>query len=248
MASIPNRSQIADRLARLSDARRKLVQLRLDEPDSLDSRVAAGPAKAPVRLIAYVVPRTGTSPTSDKLRRHLAERLPKHMEPATFVFQDHLPHTPNGKVDRRALREVASIRESGLAVERDGFVLPRNETEETLADIWRTVLGQDELSVHDNFFEVGGDSLLSIRILAAAHERGLRIAPERFFDHPTIAEQASIAGQVTDEAAREDSQPDRSGRGGSAGEDFPLAALDRAELDRVSQLIDDADESGDPAQ
>ncbi|HSG46813.1 MAG TPA: condensation domain-containing protein, partial [Longimicrobiales bacterium] len=121
----------------------------------------------------------------------LAGILPEHMIPARFVVLDQLPRTPAGKLDRRS---VVFAGGSELGTGTSDVVAPRNEVEEALVQIWQDVLGVDEVSVHDDFFEIGGDSLLSIRVISRAGREGIRITPQNFFEAPTIAELATRAG------------------------------------------------------
>ncbi|HYH79305.1 MAG TPA: amino acid adenylation domain-containing protein, partial [Longimicrobium sp.] len=140
------------------------------------------------RLVAYLVAREGFDPQPSDLRAHLAGRLPDYMVPGAFVAMDRLPLTPNGKVDRRALPAP-----EGGGAER-GHVAPRTQAEEALAEIWREVLGAPRVGVHDDFFGLGGDSILSIQVVARARRGGLSITPRQLFEHPTVAELAAVAG------------------------------------------------------
>jgi len=118
------------------------------------------------RLIAYVVPRDET-PALEVLRRHLQESLPDYMAPAAYVFLDALPLTAHGKLDRKSLPEPQAARPGLDSV----YVAPRNETEETLAAIWRELLGLDRIGVSDNFFALGGHSLLATQVMSRVRER-----------------------------------------------------------------------------
>jgi len=141
------------------------------------------------RLAAYLVPRGEQLPGTGEMRRFLQQRLPDYMIPSAFVALDAIPLTPNGKLDRRALPEpnfASPLRESG-------FVAPRTRQEQCLAGIWTHVLGIERIGVDDNFFELGGDSMKSIEIVARATQAGLRLTPQQFFQHPTIAGLAQIA-------------------------------------------------------
>ena len=151
------------------------------------------------RLVAYVVP-VGAAPTTTELREHLKPTLPDYMVPALFVVLTALPLTNNGKVDRRALPAPSGERP---ALEKS-FVAPRNETETALAEIWREVLGIEQVGVLDNFFELGGDSIRSITVLSKAEQRGFKLSLEEMFQHPTIAEMAACAVPMAQyrEAAR----------------------------------------------
>lgn len=139
-------------------------------------------------LIAYVVPRPGLTLTPGELRAHLESRLPRHMLPQAFVVLDRLPLNANGKVDTRALPavEVADL-------PADAPVEPRTPEERILARIWGELLGEARFGVSDNFFHVGGDSILTIRLVARAYEAGLAIELKDVFEQPTIEGLAAIA-------------------------------------------------------
>jgi acyl carrier protein len=118
-----------------------------------------------------------------ELREALKRRLPDYMVPSAFVLIPSLPLTPNGKLDRRALPEPDPVRRETARP----YVGPRSSIEETLAQIWRDVLGLDRVGVHDNLFEIGGHSLLATQIMARTRE-ALRVdLPIRtLFTAPTV--------------------------------------------------------------
>ena len=118
------------------------------------------------RLVAYVVPKQEQTLTIAKLRRFLKEKLPDYMVPSVFVMLDALPLTPNGKVDRRALPVPDQVRQQP----EETFVPPRNELEYQLTKIWEKVLGIHPIGVRDDFFELGGSSLLAMVLLAQAQK------------------------------------------------------------------------------
>jgi non-ribosomal peptide synthase protein (TIGR01720 family) len=124
------------------------------------------------------------------LHHFLKQQLPEYMVPSVLVLLEALPLTPNGKIDRRALPapDMARPEWSGA------LVSPRTPVEEQLAGIWADVLGLPQVGIHDNFFEVGGDSILSIQIIARANQAGLKLTPKQLFQHQTIAELAEVAG------------------------------------------------------
>jgi len=135
------------------------------------------------QLVAYVVPHDGAPPEAQELRAFLREKLPEYMVPARFVQLDSLPLTPNGKVDRRALpappREMSGAGEGGA---------PRTETEKRVAAIWRELLKLDAIGVHDDFFDLGGDSMAAVALVAHLHETfDLELDLASLFDRPTIA-------------------------------------------------------------
>jgi amino acid adenylation domain-containing protein/non-ribosomal peptide synthase protein (TIGR01720 family) len=142
------------------------------------------------RIIAYVVPHFNTlSDRSQSLRNYLKQHLPEYMMPSTFVTLDSLPLTPNGKVDRRALAALNPLEEECVA-----SVPPRTATEKLLSEIWAEVLGLEQVGINRNFFELGGDSILSIQIVAKASQAGLQLTPKQIFQYQTIAELASVVG------------------------------------------------------
>jgi len=142
------------------------------------------------RLVAYFVSVQDPAPTVSELRGFLKEKLPEYMIPSAFVTLDSLPLTPNGKVDRRALPAPDQSRPD-LEAE---YVAPRTPEEEILASIWAQLLDVDQVGVHDSFFELGGDSILSIQVIARVNQAGLRLTPRQIFQHPTVAELAAVAG------------------------------------------------------
>ena len=134
------------------------------------------------RLVAYILP-ANQSVSVEELRRALEERLPDYMVPSAFVLLEEWPRLPNGKIDRASLPAPDHVVRSPRV-----YVAPRNAIEETLAEIWQQVLGVKQVGIHDGFFELGGDSILSIQIVARANQAGLKLAPKLIFRHQTIAE------------------------------------------------------------
>ncbi|MBW3571399.1 MAG: amino acid adenylation domain-containing protein, partial [Gemmatimonadetes bacterium] len=140
------------------------------------------------RLVAYVVARDGAAPEAAELRAWLKERLPDYMVPAAYVPLDAIPLNPNGKVDRRALPAPES---AGAADQ--GYHAPAGRVEQVLAELWAKVLRVERVGVHDNFFALGGDSILAIQIIARAAEQGIKVLPRQMFVHQSIAELAQVA-------------------------------------------------------
>src|SRR5258708_14253874 len=112
------------------------------------------------------------------------------MVPSAFVALERLPLTPNGKVDRQALPAPGHSRPESE------YVGPRSRAEEVLSEIWSEVLRIGSVGVHDNFFALGGDSILSIQIVARAQQAGLRVTPKQLFGNPTVAGLAAVAGRA----------------------------------------------------
>ena len=114
----------------------------------------------------------------------LQQSLPDYMVPSEIISVGHLPLTNNGKVDRKFLSQKEEKGNSN----KFNYVAPRNETEQVLATIWQELLGVDSVSIHDNFFEIGGHSLLVTRVISAIRRQmGIEVAIKDFFVHPTIA-------------------------------------------------------------
>lgn len=173
------RASLVSRVAALTPAQRRAL-----------ARAVGGDGAAPGRLVACLTA-VGDPPTADALDAFLEERLPEYMIPSRYVLLDRLPRNAAGKLDRNA---VDPERGTDLRAGPPGLVAPRNETEARLVEIWKEVLGVDEISVHDDFFEIGGDSLLSIRAISRAGRAGIEVGPEAFFDAPTIAGIAAGVG------------------------------------------------------
>ena len=157
------------------------------------------------RLVAYVVTGDGAGVSTAGLRDHLRERLPEFMVPAAFVVLPELPLTPNGKVDRRALPAPAMAARSGGAgggsdaPAASSSMTPSDPVEATLATIWAEVLRLDAVGAHDDFFELGGDSILSIQIVSRARRAGLRVTPRQIFEHSTVAALAAVVRAAASE-------------------------------------------------
>jgi amino acid adenylation domain-containing protein len=138
-------------------------------------------------LIAYLVSNT-EKPSATELRRFLKEKLPEYMVPSFFVELDAFPLTPNGKIDLSALPAPDGER-SQLD---QGFVEPRTEIEELIAQVWREILQLDKIGVHDNFFELGGHSLLATRVVARLRAKfNIDLPLQKLFELPTVAELAA---------------------------------------------------------
>jgi amino acid adenylation domain-containing protein len=151
----------------------------------VDARTTADGSK---RLVAYWVGKDGARPTASDLRRHLEERLPRYMVPAVVVNLEKMPLLSSGKVDRRSLPEPEG-RPDLEAVYR----APESPVERSLAEIWKAVLGVEQIGLDDSFFELGGDSLRALQALRASRQAGLDLTVQNLFDHPTIAGLAKTA-------------------------------------------------------
>ncbi|MFI1258751.1 amino acid adenylation domain-containing protein [Streptomyces netropsis] len=148
------------------------------------------------RLVAYVVAASGAVADVDVLRDHVAGLLPEYMVPAAFVVLDALPATANGKLDRKALPAP----DFNHAVSGRG---PRDPREEALCTLFAEVLGLEQVGVDDSFFELGGDSIVSIQLVSRARRAGLLFTPRDVFKQRTVEALAAIAQDVND------TKPDR---------------------------------------
>ena len=159
----------------------------LHHPAVREAVVAAIPEDQSMRLVAYCVPQPGSEnerfPTAAELREFLKSELPDYMVPATFLQLDCLPLTANGKVDRRALPAPdRSQLDIGAC-----YVAPRNDSESVLAGIWQQVLKLERVGAHDNFFDLGGDSLQLIRVKNQIREElAVDLPVVELFRYPTV--------------------------------------------------------------
>ncbi|SFJ91368.1 non-ribosomal peptide synthetase [Thermoflavimicrobium dichotomicum] len=130
-------------------------------------------------LCAYMV--TRGSWTVSELREHLSQSLPQYMIPASFMELEKLPLTANGKVDKRNLPEPVEPTDTGA-----DYVAPTDPIQQTLAQIWQEVLGVKQVGIHDNFFDLGGDSIKAIQIAARLNQQNLKLNMRDLFMYPTI--------------------------------------------------------------
>ncbi len=142
------------------------------------------------RLVAYVTPDGPEALDTQEVRRRLQDVLPDYMIPSSFVVLNTLPRTANGKIDRRAL----PMPDLAGQAERS-YVPPGTPAEAALAKIWQDVLGLPKVGTQENFFELGGDSIVSLQVIAKAKQAGLLLSPRQIFQHQTVAELAAVAGR-----------------------------------------------------
>ena len=148
------------------------------------------------RLVAYVVTADGSEPPVADLKRYLREHLPEPLVPAAFVGLAVLPLTSGGKVDRKALPPPPTARAAATAA----FVAPRTEMERAVAAIWQELLGINEVGLEDNFFDLGGHSLLVVQAQAKLRERlHLDVPVVKLFQHPSVGSLARFLCQAVGE-------------------------------------------------
>jgi natural product biosynthesis luciferase-like monooxygenase protein len=181
--------EIEAALAEQSSVAQAVVMARLDQPGD-------------ARLVAYVVARHGATIDSSSLREALRQRLPEFMLPSAFVVQGEFPHTPNGKIDRKALPAP----DAAAPVATAEFVAPTSDLESQIADVWKDVLKLATVGTRDNFFDLGGHSLLAVqahRRLKEALQRDLSITD--IFRFPTIQSLATYLTEGSQGGAQEGS-------------------------------------------
>jgi acyl carrier protein len=158
--------------------------------------VARDDGQTEKRLIAYYVvdPKMQDNPpTGSELRNYLREELPDYMIPGVFVALAELPRTPIGKIDRRALPAPDQDRPD---LERE-FVAPRNPVEQMIADLWAKTLSIEKVGIHDNFFDLGGHSLMATQIISRLRNTyHVEIPLRKLFEAPTVANLALVIAEA----------------------------------------------------
>ncbi|KJH86927.1 peptide synthase, partial [Pseudomonas fluorescens] len=170
------------------------IEARLVEHDAVRETVVL--AQDGTLLVAYVVPARAELLAADdavrqelqvRLREHLSQSLPDYMVPQHWVWLEKMPVSPNGKLERKALPKAEP------SAHPKAYIAAVTAQEQTLVDIWQSVLGRDRVGVTDNFFELGGDSIISIQVVSRARQAGLHFSPKDLFLHQTIQGLAGVA-------------------------------------------------------
>ncbi|WP_219268589.1 non-ribosomal peptide synthetase [Pseudomonas sp. Xaverov 259] len=159
----------------------------LEHQDVREAVVLALDSPSGKQLAAYLVSDAEPATLREALKAHLKAQLPDYMVPAHLIVLDSMPLTANGKLDRRALPQPDP------EANRQTYVAPRNELEQTLAAIWCAVLNVQQVGLDDNFFELGGDSILSIQVVSRARQAGIHFSPRDLFQHQTVQTLAAVA-------------------------------------------------------
>jgi amino acid adenylation domain-containing protein len=196
------------------------IEAALREQDGVRQAVVTARSDEGVekRLVGYVV---GAGLDSGTLRERLRERLPDYMVPAAIMILDELPLTRNGKLD------LAALPPPEIGVLDGEYVAPRNRPEELLCAIWSRVLGIERIGVRSNFFGLGGDSILSIRIMAEAKKAGLEFSLQQFFRQQTIE---GLAQVLTIADAQEDGNKQRE----------PFSLISQEDRLKIPEGVEDA--------
>jgi amino acid adenylation domain-containing protein len=163
-------------------------------PDLLDATVAALPDSSNDRhLVAYVVAKTGARITVDDLRHFVGHSLPDYMVPSMMVVIDGMPLTPNGKIDRARLPKPDQLRPD-LRAE---YSPPTTQTEQALSEIWASLLGLDRVGTQDDFFDLGGNSLVATQVVSRIrHAFKIELSVRALFENPTVNELAATVEEV----------------------------------------------------
>ena len=170
------------------------IEAVLEQHDGVHQAVVAVHEDSPgdQRLVAYIVTNPRSSVTDQELRQFVRQRLPEYMTPALFVRLEALPRTANGKIDRARLPKLEASR-SATATE---FLAPRSGVEQQIAQIWQQVLKLEQVGVHDNFFDLGGHSLLLAQVHSQLREVfRIDLALIKLLEYPTISALAKYLDQ-----------------------------------------------------
>lgn len=201
-------SEIENMLCSHADVKEAaVIVVARDEENSEDHSTSAGDR---TRLCGFVTLSAAVHAGSDvstKLRGYLKSLLPSYLVPATLIVLDEMPRTISGKIDRSQLRTGAQLDldRQADAISSSSSLL--SEIESVLVEVWKSVLELPALSVNDNFFDLGGTSLLSISVMAQAARRGIKFDLSQFYQHQTISSLAKEVVSMQNSATRNDTAP-----------------------------------------
>jgi amino acid adenylation domain-containing protein/non-ribosomal peptide synthase protein (TIGR01720 family) len=205
------------------------IEARLLAQDSVrEGVVLAVDGHSGQQLVAYVVPSDSSlsleqlDDLRETLQAALKAHLPEYMVPAQWQFLEQLPLTPNGKLDRKAL-PAPDVSQS----QRE-YVAPSTPLEQQLAEVWQDILKIERVGVTDNYFALGGDSIISIQLVSRARQQGIGFTPKDLFQQQTVQKLAAV---VSLESSTDETPVD-----------YPLAQLDQAQLDALpvpADMIED---------
>lgn len=175
-------SDLQQRISRLSRQQMLLLARQIGADDAKKTNRQKNATQS---IVAYLV--ADEPIESIDFRQGLKDKLPEYMIPSKFIQLDELPRLPNGKIDVNAIKLPV---EEESSFSKKGVSAPNTEVEKQLVQLWEEILGFRPIGIHDNFFEIGGDSILSIQIVAKARQNGIFLAPNQIFEHQTISELA----------------------------------------------------------
>jgi hypothetical protein len=211
--------EIEAQLARHAEVKDAVVLMREDSHGDL-------------RLVAYFTPRTDRIPSSLELRQHIQESLPEHMVPNAFVLLQSLPLTPNGKLDRRALPAP-----SEEAYPSGQYGAPQGEIEETIAEIWREVLRVRSVGRQDNFFALGGHSLLLVQMMERLRQVRLSVSVRSIYESRTLAALAHTIVRSASEQSQTPSNRIPIGCADIRPHMLPLVDLDIEDIAHIARQV-----------
>ncbi|MBI1877085.1 MAG: AMP-binding protein, partial [Chloroflexi bacterium] len=172
------------------------IEAALEQHPAIQQAVVLAPGNE--RLVAYVVPQHQPGPAIDELRSYLKQKLPEYMIPAIFLVLETMPLNSNGKIDRKALPQPDPAT-FGL---EETYIAPRTPVEKALAGLWANVLGLERIGIRDNFFEMGGHSLLAVRLMAQIHKQfGQDLPLATLFQGATIEHLAGVLHRQSESLA-----------------------------------------------
>ena len=198
------------------------VEVAMEKHPAVEQAVATVREDRPglKRLIGYYVAKSELS--TNELRKHLASLLPDYMVPSAFVAVKELPRTPSGKIDRKAL-PAPDVKRPELDV---AFAAPQSAVQKALANVWADLLGIDRVGIDDNFFDLGGNSLLSIQAVAQLEGHGLKLPIVKLYQHPTVrACAAFLEGDAGAIAPSEMAKARKAASGGSKKGDIAIIGM-----------------------
>ena len=178
------------------------IEVALKQHSGIKQAVAMAREDVPgdKRLVAYLVCEDESKPSVNDLREYLKNTLPDYMVPSAYVFLRSIPISSAGKIDRKSL---PAPEQSDRTATESAYVPPGTELEDHLTEIWREVLGLDRIGIHDNFFEIGGHSLLAVRLFTRILDKlGHRLSLNTLFHAPTIARLAAVIEEQPDNSRK----------------------------------------------
>ena len=186
----------------MDDLQARIEQLSPDKLALLAKRLGQA-RQGHKQILAYILGDARLE--EESVKEAVRQKLPAYMQPTAIISLDHFPRLPNGKVDRTALP-------TSFFTKKDNYQGPRNQIEQQMVDIWAEVLTVGQLGVYDNFFEIGGDSILSIQIIAKIRQAGFSLSPNQLLEHPTVAGLSQLieaSTQVESPKSKEEIDNDR---------------------------------------
>jgi len=183
----------------LSEDERRLLAIKIKA--AISSKAKVSTTNSQKRIVAYV--KSDDDLDEYQMKSFLKSKLPDYMVPSSIKVLDHIPLLPNGKVDKKELLKIKDNSSYSESNQLD-VATPKNEIETKLVKIWEAVLGFSPISTSDNFFEIGGDSILSIQIVAKARKEGVNLKANQLFENQTIAELAMFSNLSDDIETQED--------------------------------------------